>query len=99
MKKQHDLYVKNLVCDINVNPRDFYRSKGIVKSLKKDTQGVPPLKRRNGSGLADSELEQTDEFNDQLTDVFNKSVYTHAPTPFQIARLLSWEIFMFRLME
>ena len=60
MKKQHDLYVNNLVGDINANPRDFYR---YINSQKKDTLGIPPLKRRNGSGLAESQLEQADEFN------------------------------------
>ena len=48
VKKQHDLYVNNLVGDIKANPRDFYRH---INSQKKDTQGIPPLKRRNGSGL------------------------------------------------
>ena len=47
--KQHDLYVNNLVVDIQANPRDFYR---YINSQKKDTQGIPPLKRRNVSGLA-----------------------------------------------
>ena len=70
VKKQHDLYVNNLVGDIKANPRDFYR---YIYSQKKDTQGIPPLKRRNGSGLAESELEQAEEFNGQFTDVFNKN--------------------------
>ena len=48
MEKQHVLCVNNLVGDIN-NPRDFYR---YINSQKKDTQGIPPLKRRNDSGLA-----------------------------------------------
>ena len=43
VKKQHDLYVNNLVGDIKANPRDFYR---YINSQKKDTQGIPPLKRR-----------------------------------------------------
>ena len=50
VKKQHDLYVTNLVGDIKANPRDFYR---YINSQKKDTQGIPPLKSRNGSGLAE----------------------------------------------
>ena len=60
VKKQRDLYVNNLVGDIKANPRDFYR---YINSQKKDTQGIPPLKRRNGSGLAESELEKAEEFN------------------------------------
>ena len=41
VKKQHDLYVNNLVGDIKTNPRDFYR---YINGQKKDTQGIPPLK-------------------------------------------------------
>ena len=78
VKKQHDLYVNNLVGDIKANPRDFYR---YINSQKKDTQGIPPLKRRNGSGLAESELEKAEEFNGQFTDVFNKSEHTQVPLP------------------
>ena len=78
MKKQHDLYVNNLVGDIKANRRDFYR---YINSQKKDTQDIPPLKRRNGSGLAESELERADEFNGQFTDVFNKSEHTQVPLP------------------
>ena len=65
--KQHDLYVNNLVGDIKANPRDFYR---YINGQKKDTQGIPPLKRRNDNGVANSELEQVDEFNGQFTDVY-----------------------------
>ena len=54
LKKQHDLYVNNLISDIKVNPRDYYRC---IDSQKKYAYGIPPLKRRNGSGLAESELE------------------------------------------
>ena len=85
VKKQHDLYVNNLVGDIKANPRDFYR---YINSQKKDTQGIPPLKRRNGSGLAESELEQAEEFNGQFTDVFNKSEHTQVPLPNRSAPLL-----------
>ena len=85
VKKQHDLYVNNLVGDIKANPRDFYR---YINSQKKDTQGIPPLKRRNGSGLAESELEQAEEFNGQFTDVFNKSEHTQVPLPNRSAPFL-----------
>ena len=44
VKKQHDLYVNNLVGDIKANPRDFYR---YINGQKKDTQGIPPLKGIN----------------------------------------------------
>ena len=52
IKKQHDLYVNKLVCDIKVNPKDFCR---YTNRQRKDNRGNPPLKRRNGSGLADTE--------------------------------------------
>ena len=60
----------NLVGDIKANPRDFYR---YINSQKKDIQGTPPLKRRNGKGVAQSDLEMAEEFNSQFMDVFNKS--------------------------
>ena len=78
VKKQHDLYVNNLVGDIKANPRDFYR---YINGQKNNTQGIPPLKRRNGNGVAESELEQADEFNGQFTDVFNKNKHSQVPLP------------------
>ena len=47
---------------------DLYR---YINSQKEGTQGIQPLKRRNGSGLAESELNHADEFNVQFTDVVN----------------------------
>ena len=48
VKKQHDLYVNNIVGDIKDYPSDFYQ---YINSQKKDSQGSPPLKRRNGCGF------------------------------------------------
>ena len=76
IRKQHDLYVNNLVGDVKANPRDFYR---YINSQKKDTQGIPPLKKRNGSGIAQSEFEEAEEFNGQFSDVFTKSEYKQVP--------------------
>ena len=76
VRKQHDLYVNNLVGDVKANPRDFYR---YINSQKKDTQGFPPLKRKNGKGVAQSDLEEAEEFNGQFTDVFNKNEHTQVP--------------------
>ena len=45
LRKQHDLYVNNLVGDVKANLRDFFR---YINSQKKDTQGIPPMKRKNG---------------------------------------------------
>ena len=78
VKKQHDLYVNNLVGGIKANCREFYR---YINGQKKDTQGIPPLKRRNGYGVAESELEQVDEFNGQFTDVFNKNEHSQVLLP------------------
>ena len=75
IKKQHDLYVNKLVGDIKVNPKDFYR---YTSSQRKDNQVIPPLKRRNGSNLAESETEQA-EFNGQFTDVFSKTLESEVP--------------------
>ena len=76
IRKQHDLYVNNLVGDVKANPKDFYR---YINSQKKDAQGIPPLKKRNGSGVAKSESEKAAEFNGQFTDVFTKSEYSQVP--------------------
>ena len=46
---------------------------------KKDTQGIPPLKKRNGGGVAQSESEKAAKFNGQFTDVFTKSEYSQVP--------------------
>ena len=76
VRQQHDLYVNNLVGDVKANPIDFYR---YINSQKKDTQGIPPLKRKNGKGVAQSDLEKAEEFNGQFTDVLNKNEYTQVP--------------------
>ena len=70
IRKQHDLYVINLVGDVKANPRDFYWN---INSQKKDNQGIPPLKRRGGTGITASEIEQAEESNGQFKDVFNKN--------------------------
>ena len=76
IRKQHDLYVNNLVGDVKANLRDFYR---YINSQKKDNQGIPPLKRRGGTSITASETEQAEEFNDQFTDVFNKKDHSEVP--------------------
>ena len=76
VRKQHNLYVNSLVGDVKANPRYFYR---YINSQKKDTQGIPPLKRKNGKGVAQSDLEKAEEFNGQITDEFNKNEHTQVP--------------------
>ena len=44
-----------------------------------DKTGAHPLKNRNGSGLAESETEQADEFNGQFTNVFSKTSESEIP--------------------
>ena len=84
IRKQHELYVNNLVGDVKANPRDFYR---YLNSQKKRCSRYPPpphththtLKKRNGSGLAESDFEKAGEFNGQFTDVFTKTEHSQAP--------------------
>ena len=76
IRKQHDLYVNNLVGDVKANLRDFYL---YINSQKKDNQGIPPFKRRRGTGITASEIEQTGELYGQFTDVFNKSDHIEVP--------------------
>ena len=70
------LYVNNLVGDVKANPRDFHR---YTNSQKKDVQGIPTLKKRNGSDLAESDFEKAGEFNGQFTDVFTKTEHSQVP--------------------
>ena len=77
VRKQHDLYVNNLVGDVKANPWDFYRY--INSQKKKDTQGISPLKIKNGKGVAQSDIEKEEEFNGQFTDVFNINEHTQVP--------------------
>ena len=76
VRKQHDLYVINLVGDVKANPRDVYQ---YINSKKKETQGIPLLKRKNGKGVSQSDIEKAEEFNGQFTDVFNKNEHTQVP--------------------
>ena len=76
---QLPLYIEHpmkMVGDVKPNPRDFYR---YINSQKKDTQGIPSLKRKNGKGVAQSDLEKAEEFNGQFTDVFCKNEHTQVP--------------------
>ena len=57
-------------------PRTFT---GTSMIRKKAAQGIPPLKKGNGGGVAQSESEKAAEFNGQFTDVFTKSEYSQVP--------------------
>ena len=54
---------------------------GTLNSQKKDTQGIPPLKKRNGSGIAQSEFE-AEEFNGQFLNVFKQVPLLDRSAPF-----------------
>ena len=56
---------------------ETYIGTSIVR--KKDSQGIPLLKRRNGNVVAQSDLEKAEEFKGQFTDVFNKNEHTQVP--------------------
>ena len=49
--------------------------------VKRKTQGISTLERRNGNEVAKSEMEQADEFSGQFTDVFNKNEHSQVPLP------------------
>ena len=68
--------MNNLVGDVKANPKDFYR---YINSQKKEAQGIPPLKKRNGGGVAQMESEKAAESNGQFTDVFTKSECSQVP--------------------
>ena len=90
VRKQHDLYVNNLVGDVKANPRDFYR---YINSQKKDTQGTPPLKRKNGKGVAQSDLEKQ---RNSMVSLRMCSIKMNTPrSRFWIGLYLSWMILLF----
>ena len=85
-RKQHDLYVNNFIGDVKANPRDFYR---YTNSQRKDTQDIFPLKKRkNGSGIAQSDFEKAEEFNGVHRCIHQKWYRTKCH--FWIGRLHSW---------
>ena len=90
VRKQHDLYVNNLVGDVKANPRDFYR---YINSQKKDTQGIPPLKRKNGKVL----LSRTSKRQrNSMVSLRMCSLKMNTPrSRFWIGLHLSWMILLF----
>ena len=46
---------------------------------KKIPKVFHPFKRKNGNGVAQSDLEKAEEFNGQFTAVFNKNEHTQVP--------------------
>ena len=69
------MYISNLVVDLRANPRNIYR---YANSQRKDSQVIPLLKKRDGSGLVESESDQAEEFNGKITDVFTQIMFNEA---------------------
>ena len=81
IKKQHDLYMINLVGDVK---------------KKKDKQGIPPLKKRGGNGVAELDSERTEELTGEFNNAFNKTEYNEVPltrrsVPFMDSIMVSTE--------
>ena len=70
-------------------PRIFY---WYINGQKKNAQGIPPLKKRNGGGFAQSESKKAAEFKGQFTDVLTKSEYSQVPLLDRLAPL--WKILL-----
>ena len=89
IRKQHDLYVNSLVGDVKANPKYFYR---YINSQKKDAQGIPPLKKRNCGGVAQTESEKAAEL------MVSSLMYSLNPNTvrslFWIDQPLSWKILL-----
>ena len=77
IRKQHDLYVNNLVGDVKANPRDFYR---YINSQKKRYPRYSPVEKEKWKwNIAQTEFEKAEEFNGQFSDVFTESEYKQVP--------------------
>ena len=74
--------MNNLVGGIKANTRNFYR---YINSQKKDRQSIPPLKKGDGSGVAESDPERAEELIGQFNDAFNKTEYKEVPLTERLA--------------
>ena len=59
------------------------------KKEMSDLLVIFPFKRRNGNGVAESELEQVPDFNGQFTDVVNENEHSQVPLPFRSALFMN----------
>ena len=73
--------MNNLVGDVKADPKGFYR---YINSQKKDARGIPPLKKRNGGGVA----------------LVSSLMYSLNPNTvrslFWIDQPLSWKVLLFK---
>ena len=76
IQSAHSTYINNMVGDVREDPKPFWK---YINRQKKDTQGIPPLKNRNGH-LAESDKDKAQTLNDQFTSVFTK--FTGDAVPF-----------------
>ena len=76
VRKQHDLYVNNLVGDVKANYGDFYR---YINSQKKRHPRYSIPEKKEWKGCCSVGPRKSEEFNGQFTDVFNKNEHTQVP--------------------
>ena len=76
VRKQHDLYVNNLVGDVKANPRDFYR---YINSQKKRHPRYSTPEKEEWKGCCSVGPRKGRGINGQFTDVFNKNEHTQVP--------------------
>ena len=56
----------------------------------------PHLKKKNGSGIAQSDFEKADRFNGQFTDVFTKTVHNQVPLLDRSAQFMDELVVMYK---
>ena len=78
--------MNNLVGGVKVNPIDFYR---YINSQETDRQGIPTLKKRDGSGVAESDPERAEELIGQFNDALNKTGYQEVSLTEKLAPLIN----------
>ena len=76
IRKQHDLYVNNLVGDVKANPRDFYR---YIKQSEERYPRYSPFEKEARRWSCPINFQKASEFNSQFTDVFTKSEHSQVP--------------------
>ena len=92
VRKQYDLYVNNLVGDVNANPRDFYR---YINSQKKDNQGIPPLKEEEELVSMLQKLNRLRNLMVSLRMCLTKVITVRSH--FSVGRPLSWMTLLFQM--
>ena len=85
--------MNNLVGNVKANPREFYR---YINSQRNYRQGLPPLKKRGGNGVAELDSERAEELIGQFNDAFNKTenrkvLLTRRSAPFMDSIVVSLE--------